>query len=208
MECNGVQHWLLWWFGARLQRIHLAVASKYRKAKTPGNRVSYIIALVFIPLVVFQQSMTVPVLTERLGNSGIDANTAMISSILTGLLICLVIIFYVAKFEKTKFSFTKGAVLIIYISFFSVYVTISSIVSGIFAGNVTFNHILYVINIGVVLILLTRIQSPFSVELNSEVKQAHWMVFAMVLISVIVLAFVLVNLHGELGGSQTRFGLN
>ena len=178
------------------------------KPKPWENRVSYIIALVFIPLVVFQQSMTIPALTERLGNSGIDEKTAIFSSIVAGLLICLVIIFYVVKFEKSKFSFTKRTVLFIYLTFISVYVAISFIVSGVFAGVVHFNHILYVVNIGVVLIFLTRIQSPFSMEMTSGVKQSHWMGFLMVLIVVIVLAFVLLNIHGELGGSQTRFGLN
>lgn len=178
------------------------------KPKPWENRVSYIIALVFIPLVVFQQSLTIPVLTERLGNSGIDGNIAKFSSILTALLICFVIIFYAVKFEKLKFSFSERTILFIYLSFILVYVAISFIVSGVFAGSVPFNHVLYVVNIGIVLILLTRIQSPFSLELNSAVKQAHYLVFAIVFIVVIVLALVLVNIHGELEGSQTRFGLN
>ena len=171
------------------------------------NRVSYIIALIFVPLVVFQQSMTIPLLTERLGNAGIDANTAMISSILTGLLICLVIVFYVVKFEKIKFCFTKGTVRFIYLTFFSVYVAISFIVSGILAGKVPFNHVLYVVNIGVVLFLLTRIQTPFSKELNSGINRRHLQVLAIILVAIVLLAVLLVNIHGDLGGSQTRFGL-
>ena len=177
------------------------------KPKPWENRVSYIIALVFIPLVVFQQSMTIPLLTERLGNSGIDANTAMISSILTGLLICLTIIIYAVKFEKIKFSFTKGTVLFIYLTFFSVYVAISFIVSGIFAGNVPFNHVLYVVNIVIVLVLFRLVQNPFSKELNSGLKRKHLLVLAITLIIIVLLALLLVNIHGELGGSQTRFGL-
>jgi len=170
------------------------------------NRVSYIIALIFIPLVVFQQSMTIPLLTERLGNSGIDANTAKLSSILTGLLICLVIVFYVVKFEKIKFCFTKGTVLFVYLTFFSVYVAISFIVSGVFAGKVPFNHILYVVNIGVILFLLARIQTPFSKELNSSVTITHLQILAIILVAIVLLAVLLVNIHGDLGGSQTRFG--
>lgn len=178
------------------------------KPKLWENRVSYIIALVVIPLVVFQQSLTIPVLTERLGNSGIDEKTANFSSIVAGLLICFLIVFYGVKFEKIEFRFTNGIVRTIYLTFISVYVAISFIVSGVFAGKIPFNHVLYLVNIGVVLILLTKIQSPFSLELNSSVKQAHYIVFTIVLIGVIVLALVLVNIHGELSGSQIRFGLN
>ena len=176
------------------------------KPKPWENRVSYIIALVFIPLVVFQQSMTIPVLIERLGNSGIDANTAMISSILSGLLICLVIVFYVAKFEKTKFNFSKNTIFFTYLAFISVYVAISFIVSGVFAGKVPFNHVLYVVNIGVVLALLKGIQTPFSKELNSGIKRTHLQVLAAVLITIVLLALLLINIHDELGGSQSRFG--
>ena len=170
------------------------------------NRVSYIIALIFIPMVVFQQSLTIPVLTERLGNSGIDAETALISSIISGLLICLVIILYVGKFEKSKFSFSKNTVLFTYLAFISVYVAISFIVSGVFAGEVPFNHVLYVVNIGVVLALLKGIQNPFSKESNSHMQKVHLLKLAMVLIVIVLFALLLINIHGELSGSQSRFG--
>ena len=171
------------------------------------NRVSYIIALIIIPIIVFQQSMSIEVLFERLGNSGIDEKTALLSSIITGLLICLVIIFYVVKFEIMKFSFSKSTVFFIYLTFILLYVAISFIVSGVFAGNVPFNHVLYVVNIGVVLLLLRRIQTPFSSELNSGIKRKYIQVMAMIIIVIVLLAILLVNIHGGLGGSQTRFGL-
>ena len=171
------------------------------------NRVSYIIALIIIPIIVFQQSMSIKVLFERLGNSGIGEKTALLSSIITGLLICLAIVFYVVKFEKAKFSFTKNTVFFTYLTFISVYVAISFIVSGIFAGKVPFNHVLYVVNIGVVLVLLRRIQTPFSSELNSGIKRKYIQVMAMIIIVIVLLAILLVNIHGGLGGSQTRFGL-
>ena len=172
------------------------------------NRVSYIIALIIIPIIVFQQSMSIEVLFERLGNSGIDEKTALLSSIITGLLICLVIIFYVVKFEIMKFSFSKSTVFFIYLTFILLYVAISFIVSGVFAGNVPFNHVLYVVNIGVVLALLKGIQNPFSKELNSGIRRIHLQVLAVVLITIVLLALLLINIHGDLGGSQSRFGIN
>jgi hypothetical protein len=177
------------------------------KPKPWENRVSYIIALVLIPLVVFQQSMTIPLLTERLGNSGIDANTAMISSILTVLLICLVIIFYVVKFEKTKFSFTQNTLFWIFLTFIAIYVAISFIVSGVLAGHIPFNHVLYVVNIIVVVALWRLVQSPFTSALNHDVKRIYWQMLAMVLIIIVLLALLLVNINGGLGGAQTRFGI-
>lgn len=170
------------------------------------NRVSYIIALIIIPIIVFQQSMSIQVLFERLGNSGISEKTALLSSIISGLLICLAIIFYVVKFEKSRFSFARNTVFLIYLTFISVYVAISFIVSGVFAGKIPSNHILYVVNICVVLVLLSRIRDPFSKELNTGLTQKHLQVIGMVLILIVLLAVVLINVHGELSGLQNRFG--
>ncbi len=169
------------------------------------NRVSYIFALIIIPVIVFQQSLSIQVLSERLGNSGIDEKTALLSSIISGLLICLAIVYYIVKFEKTKFSFTKNTLVLIYLAFISVYVAESFIVTGVFAGIVHFNHILYVVNIGIVLILISRIKDPFYRELSSGLKRVHLHALVAVLIIIVLLAVVLVNIHGELGGS-TRFG--
>lgn len=169
------------------------------------NRVSLLIALIFIPLVVFQQSMTIPVLTERLGNSGIDSKTAMFSSIFSGLLICLVIIFYMVNFEKSKFSFTKNSVSLVFLTFISVYVAISFVVSGIFAGKVPFNHILYLVNIVVVIFLLRFVQNPFADKLNQEIKIHLFRFLAAILVIVVLLALLLVNIHGELSGFHNRF---
>jgi hypothetical protein len=52
------------------------------------------------------------------------------------------------------------------------------------------------------------VQSPFSSALNNEVKRIHWQLLAMVLIIIVLLALLLVNVHGELGGSQIRFGID
>jgi hypothetical protein len=169
------------------------------------NRVSYIIALIIIPLIVFQQSLSIDVLVERLGNSGVDEQTALLSSIIAGLLICLVIVFNVVKFEKSKFSFTKTTVFFIYLTFISVYVAVSFIVTGIFGGKVLFNHILYVVNICVVLFLLSKIQDPFLKEPDSGITEKHLQVLIIVLVFIVLLAVLLVNVHGELGGSNNRF---
>ena len=169
------------------------------------NRVSLLLALVFIPLVVFQQSLTIPVLIERLGKSGIDEKTAMLSSIISGLLICLIIIFYVVKFEKSKFIFTKNTVLVVFITFISVYVAVSFIVSGVFAGKLPFNHVLYVVNIVVVLFLLRFVQNPFVMKIIPDLKINHLRFLATILVIIVLLALLLVNIHGELNGFHNRF---
>ena len=178
------------------------------KPKPWENRVSYIIALIIIPVIVFQQSLSIQVLSERLANAGIDAKTALLSSIVSGLLICLVILFYIVKFEKAKFSFSKNTVFLVYLMFITAYVAVSFIVTGIFAGKILSNHLLYLVNIGVVIVLLGRVQSPFSNVLSSDLKLKYLRALGLVLTAIVVLAVLLINMHGELGGSHNRFGLN
>jgi hypothetical protein len=170
------------------------------------NRVSYIIALLFFPVIVFQQSMSFEALSKRLGGSGIDSGVVAASTIVSSVLIFAAIVFYVWKFEKTKFIFTKKSVFLVYIVFISLYVAISFIVSGVLAGVVLSNHILYLVNIGVVLFLLTKIQNPFSIEPNSFLKQKHFLVLFVILAIILLLALLLVNIHTGLSGSQIRFG--
>jgi lipopolysaccharide/colanic/teichoic acid biosynthesis glycosyltransferase len=52
------------------------------------------------------------------------------------------------------------------------------------------------------------VQSPFSMEPNNKVKRIHWQMLAMILIIIVLFALLLVNIHGELGGAQTRFGID
>jgi hypothetical protein len=169
------------------------------------NRVSYIIALIIIPIIVFRQSLSVQVLSERFANSGIDGTTALLSSIISGLLICFVILYYIVKFEITKFSFSKNTVFLIYLTFLSAYVAVSFFVTGVFAGKIHSNHLLYLVNIAIVLVLSKQIQFPFLQLTSSELKLKHLLVFTLVFITIILLALVLVNIHGELPGSNIRF---
>jgi hypothetical protein len=169
------------------------------------NRVLLLIAMVFIPLVVFQQSLTIPVLIERLGNSGIDEKTAMLSSIFSGLLICLIIVYYVVKFEKSKFVISQNTILMVFLTFLSVYVAVSFIVSGVLAGKLPFNHVLYVVNIAVIMFLLRFVKNPFAVKLNQYLKINHLRFLATILVIIVLLALLLVNIHGELNGFHNRF---
>ncbi|HPE76232.1 MAG TPA: hypothetical protein PLC80_09085 [Draconibacterium sp.] len=169
------------------------------------NRVSYFIALIFFPVLVFQQSMLFDALAERLGGSGIEVGLANASTIISGLLICFMAVFYILKLENLKFNITKKTVFLLFITFISVYVAISFIVSGVLGGVIPSNHVLYVLNIAVILIMLYRNQSPFSNALTSALTKKHAIFIALTLAVILLLAVILVNIHGELGGSQTRF---
>lgn len=169
------------------------------------NRISYIIALIFFPALVFQQSMLFETLSERLGGIGINGGTASASTIVSGLLIFIMAVIFVWKLEKTKFNISRNTVFFVYLTFISVYVSISFVVSGVLNGVILSNHILYVINIAIVLLLLRGNQSPFSNELTSVLTKKHLFFLILTLTTILILSVILVNFHGELGGAQIRF---
>ncbi len=172
------------------------------------NRFSYFIALIFFPVLVFQQSLSFDTLAERLGSSGIDGGIASASTVIAGLLIFLMAVLFVLKLESSKFNITKNTVLLVLLTFISVYVAVSFIVTGVLAGVVLSNHILYILNIVIVIILLRGNQNPFSTELTSVFTKNNIFFLVLVLIVILLRALILVNFHGELGGAQIRFQLN
>ncbi len=171
------------------------------------NRVAFLIVFLLIPFIVYNESLSIGKLTERLGNSGIDVRTATISSITALLLIALSGLFYFFKVERAGFNFSKKAVQPGYVILFSVYVAVSFLVTGFFGAQIHSNHILYVINILIAIGLLYRVGNPFITtdETVPTVTSKHWLMLGFVLLTIVLLALLLVNIHGDLGGSHNRF---
>jgi amino acid permease len=142
-----------------------------------------------------------------LGNAGIDSGTAFKSSILALLLIGITGLGYIYKAEKDSYNFRRNNVFQFYIVLFSVYVAVSFVATGILGAQIHLNHILYVVNILVAVVLLFKVGNPFITldENASTLKPKHWLAFVIVLLAIVLLALLLVNMHGELAGSQNRF---
>ena len=107
--------------------------------------------------------------------------------------------------EKIKFTLEKRTVQLLYVMFIATYVAISFIVTGVFFGKVSFNHVLYVVNIIIILFLIRQNYNPVFEQVKSGVKRKQLIVLASVIVLIMFLAFVLINIHGELGGAQHRF---
>jgi len=172
------------------------------------NRVAFLIAIVIIPLIVYIESLSYNTLLERLKSFAGKEGVVMFSSIFSGLLICSVALFGWVKMEKVRFMFEKSTVWILFVLFLTAYVAISFVVTGAFFGNILSNHVLYVVNIVVVLVLLQKNRNPFFSELKSDVTRRFLYLMVSALILIVLLAVFLINIHGELGGSHDRFPLN
>jgi len=172
------------------------------------NRIAILISLVIIPLIVFMESLSYETLLKRLQNIGGSEEIVLLSSIVSGLLICSVFLINWVKFEKVSFNSGKSQVTFLFISLFSAYVAVSFIVTGIFFGKVLSNHILYLVNIFIVLLLLRKSESPFFDKPETGVSRRFLILLPLVIAVILLLGLILVNIHGEISGANHRFTLN
>jgi hypothetical protein len=170
------------------------------------NRISWLIIFALIPVIVFIQSRMYEFLTTsdtaKPELNGITTAAAILSLIaisalaVTGLTITL----------RSSKAFTRRDGLIFLFLCFGVYIFLSYCVTGAFAGQFHLNHHLYIVNYMVVIILLSKKHPAFFQKPGIEISGARWLLYLAFVISVIlILSFVLINVHGELNGAASRF---
>ncbi len=177
------------------------------KPKPWENRVNYIVVFILIPFIVFNESLTFGKLEERLGNSGIDANTALISSIVSFFVVLVMAVYAVFKIESRHFDLKGKTASGLYLVVFSAYIIVSFLVAGALGGQFHSNHFLYLLNLLGAIVLMYRVSNPFvfNTEYDLTIGKKHWFFLVTVLVVIVLLAFVLINMHGEIGGSRYRF---
>jgi len=170
------------------------------------NRAAFLILFVFVPLIVFRQSLGYNILLNRLKDVTNSENLVLLSSLFAALVMAAAALTVWLRMEKTKFCFQRRDVFLFFILCLSVYIAISYIVSGIFAGKSHLNIHLYVLNLFVILLLVRKQASPFSAQPVSGInyKKLTGYVFAIIVV-IAILALIAVNIHGELGGAHDRF---
>lgn len=103
--------------------------------------------------------------------------------------------------------FKNRTLLGLFLAVFTSYILVSFIVTGAFGGKFHSNHFLYLVNLGAALLLSFRVSNPFvlNTATNQVIGKKHFLYLLIVLIFIVLLAFVLINMHGELNGSKNRF---
>jgi len=103
-------------------------------------------------------------------------------------------------------GFLRKDVILTLLTFFAAYITVSYIVTGALTGKFLLNHHLYWVNFIIILFLLSKQFPPFLDNLSVELTGKRWLLWVSgILIVIILLALILVNIHGEIPGSNNRF---
>ena len=170
------------------------------------NRAALFIIVILIPLIIYRESLAYEYFMKRLGEILNLDSVATLSTTFVAIVLVLMssILFWKLKDGKYK----KKDVSLFFFVFLAVYILISYMVTGLFAGKMELNHHLYILNI-IVIFMLVRKERPAMFELISDkVNSKKWLTYLIVvLIFIALLAVIAINSHGDIGGAN-RFPVN
>lgn len=170
------------------------------------SRASFFIVFLLIPLIVFRQSLQFSKILPRLGDIANVENISQISSYVSGLVIIIMIIATGFILYRSAVSYNRKDVMKIMVSYFAVYIIISYIVTGAFAGNFSLNHHLYVVNFIAAVILIGFKFPVVFVTAKKEIHRKRWYFYLIVLILLImILTLISISIHDGIPGQQFRF---
>ena len=170
------------------------------------NRTAFLLTFVFIPFIVFNQSRLYHLI---LGNTAENQDLNIIA--LSGSISAAIIITAMAVIGwivtvKSRDSFKRKDVQVLFILYFASYIFISYCVTGAFSGTFLLNHHLYVVNFVVVLVLLGRNFPAFFQDPGLDIRGTKWLqYFVAVVVIILILTFIIINIHSELNGANARF---
>ncbi|WP_423127058.1 hypothetical protein [Gaoshiqia sp. Z1-71] len=171
------------------------------------NRTAFLLVFVLIPLIVFQQSSSLSdPLFNRPATGSDPGKVTFIGSLAAFAVLAAMIRFSWSKSLSGEIRIGEKPVTRLFAGSFMAYILFSYLVSGAFSGVFLFNHHLYIVNFVLIIYLLSR-RIPVSFKISQpEINGQVWMKILIVsILLVFMLALILINIHGEMTGSQLRF---
>ena len=172
-----------------------------------SNLIPILWVVLFFPFVVWEQSFVTDRFRFILESGGSESTIFFMK----GIALLAILSVTIAVIAKNYFSILPkgtvnpaGRVKGFFILYTGLYVFLSFLVTGVFVHPP--EQYLYVLNLVVILFLVPRINGGFEIHEN---RPGRWTMLSVLLVLVIaVLAVIAINSHGEMPGSQVRFGNN
>jgi hypothetical protein len=170
------------------------------------SRLSMLFVFVVIPFLILIKAMGYNTLMERIKDQVNPETTSFLGTLFAGIIIFTVAAIGYYKYLKTKDSFERRDVMVLLIVYSAAYISISYIVSGVFAGRFPLNHQLYWVNFIIILWLTGKQFNPFPGNPKSVMPVNKWLLYLLgIVIIIMFLALISVNTHGVMGGAHERF---
>lgn len=171
------------------------------------NKISFLLVFVFVPLIIFRESLQFETFLSRFQSDDNAEELALISTILSVFFIVLSVFFVWIILKKSDFSIVNPEASWLVTIYFSLYIILSYILTGVVAGKIMWNHILYVVNLIIILLLIKKDLTPFrgTVNFRKRCCTHYFLNLFALLILILLLAFISVSIHGEMAGAHNRF---
>jgi len=174
------------------------------KPKIWVNTIALLVLLVFIPLMIYKESLAYGHLLKRLGEIPNLEQIAYASSLVSAIVLLLMAISVFWKLKNGNYG-RKEATFFLFL-YFGIYALLSYLATGLIAGTMELNHHLYLLNILVVYIMARNEKTEFHNVGSNALPTKKWaMVLWAILVFIALLSLVAINIHGELPGSHNRF---
>lgn len=173
------------------------------KPKKWINRSALFVLLVFIPAIVYRESLSYTHFFKRMGDI-IDLSFVLNSSLFSAIIIALmaIILFY----RLRKWDYKQVDIKMFFFVYLITYTLLSYTISGLFAGNLEINHHLYVLNIISLFILVLNVKDVEFTQNNEPINTRKWtLYFIIIMVFIAVLSWIAANSHGQMPGSHNRF---
>lgn len=171
------------------------------------NLSAFLIVIVLFPLIVYRESLRLEHFLSRLGDiPDLESIASMSTNFVVGLLLVMMLGLY---WKLRTPGYQRSDVRLTFYVYLLVYMIVSYLITGLFAGHTALNHHLYLLN-AVVIYLLTLKERPAMLDkVTDKVEPGKWFVYLVVIIAFLaLLSLILINIHGEMGGAHNRFPVN
>ncbi len=176
------------------------------KIKNWTNRVALFILAVFIPLIVYRESLAYEHLVKRLGAIVSIESLAFTSTTFVAILLVLVAVFLFWKLSNGRYK--KNEVALFLFVYLSTYAILSYVVTGIFAGKMDLNHHLYVVNIVIIFAIFKKGRMVGSESVSEAINIKKWTIFFVaIIVFIAILSLFAANFHEGLPGGHNRFSM-
>ena len=170
------------------------------------SKTALLIVFVFIPFIVFSQSLGYNRFLARFKDLANPAFPALLSSLAGIAVFVIVALITCSRLNRSRNGFRRTDVMIVLLTYFAAYITVSYIVTGALTGTFLLNHHLYWVNFFIIIFLLPKQYPSFFDDLSADLNGKKWLLWITgIIIFIMLLTLIAVNIHGELPGSHIRF---
>jgi hypothetical protein len=167
------------------------------------NKTAYIFLFVLLPFLVFTNS---PLMGNFFTGFEISVNVPLLASITALLMLIISAVAGWISFVSSDQKPSRNTAIKMLLMYLGSYIVLSYIITGAFNGIFLLNHHLYVANFIVIILLLRKQYPVFGNTLKTEINGKKLILVCLgIIIFILILAFILIHIHGVMGSVNNRF---